>query len=201
MKLSATNIVIAGVGGQGTLLLGQVLAHASSSAGLKAKATETLGLSQRGGSVASHVRIGEDVFQPLVWDGSADLLLGFEPLEALRAAKFLSTGSLVVLNTHKVLPSLVRAGQEKYPSIEEIVNILRRISRVVAIDATALADKAGNRISMNMVMLGAACATGRLPIPKEAAEQAMRNNVPKRAIDLNLKAFNLGYEETKKRIG
>lgn len=154
-KTSECDIVVVGVGGQGVILISNIIGKAALKAGLSVRSAETHGMAQRGGSVINHLRIG-CVFGPLVPVGGADILLALEPAEALRYAHYLSKDGVALVNTNPVLPSTVTTGQSRYPPLEEILAPLQRICRdIKTLDATKLAVKAGNPQTMNVVMLGA----------------------------------------------
>jgi indolepyruvate ferredoxin oxidoreductase beta subunit len=194
-------LVIAGVGGQGTLLASQIIGHVAVKHGFSVRISETFGMSQRGGPVVSHIRIAKAVYSPLIPLGTADLVLGFEPLEALRASiKFLAKGGSVIVNTRIVYPVEVNRGDAKYPPLERILEALRSIaSEVVTVDATMLAAKAGNPISANIVMLGALAALEKLPFKPEDLREAVKERVP-RGVDVNLRAFDLGFQAIKEQL-
>lgn len=194
-------LVIAGVGGQGTLLASQIIGHAAVKRGFSVRISETFGMSQRGGPVVSHIRIAKTVYSPLIPLMTADLVLGFEPLEALRASvKFLTRGGSVIVNTRIVYPVEVNRGDAKYPPLEKILEALRNIaSEVVTIDATTLAIKAGSPISTNIVMLGALAALEKLPLAPEDLREAVKERVP-RDVDINLRAFDLGFQAIREQL-
>jgi indolepyruvate ferredoxin oxidoreductase beta subunit len=194
-------LVIAGVGGQGTLLASQIIGHVAVKHGFSVRISETFGMSQRGGPVVSHIRIAKAVYSPLIPFGTADLVLGFEPLEALRASiKFLAKGGSIIVNTRIVYPVEVNRGDAKYPPLERILEALRSIaSEVVTVDATMLAAKAGNPISANIVMLGALAALEKLPFKPEDLREAVKERVP-RDVDVNLRAFDLGFQAIKEQL-
>lgn len=188
------NIIISGVGGQGVVLVSDVLANAAIGAGLEVIGADTFGLSHRGGAVISHLRIAENA-SPLIPEGKADVLLALEPAEALRCAEFLSKSTTIVTSTRAIIPSIVFIGKAKYPEVEEILALLRgSAKRVVAFDAFELAKKAGAAIATNFVVLGAAFAVEKFPVTKEQVEEAIRELVPKGTEEVNLRAFRSGME-------
>lgn len=193
----SVNVIIAGVGGQGSILASRIIADAVIGSGRedRVRVGETFGAAMRGGAVSSHVRIG-DVVSPLVEKGRCDLVVGLEPLETLRVAcQYLAPGGVVVLNCVKTVPTDVKAGMAKYPDVERITEVLRGIGgRVVALNGENIAREAGNAKSMNVVLLGAAYATGALPVSEEAMTQAISGRVPPKTIPTNLRAFQLGRE-------
>lgn len=186
-----TNIVITGVGGQGVIMASYVLSQAAMADGFDVKQSEVHGMSQRGGSVLSHLRFGEKVWSPLVAQGTTDILLSFEPLEALRYINWLRPGGKLVYNTLRVNPSTVSSGLAEYPAdIHE--QIRQSWDNVVAIDANALALEAGNAKAANMVMLGA--VSGGLPFKDETWEKIIAAVVPPKTVEANMRAFRLGRE-------
>jgi len=186
------DIVIAGVGGQGTVLASRILAQAALEAGLTVRTSETIGMAQREGSVQSHVRIGSPEFGPLIGAGQADIILGFEPAETVRAVRLLKSSGWALVNPEPVRPITATLGSSVYRT-EEIENYLRDIpGKVVFTDAFNLAVTAGSYKAVNAVMLGALAATGLLPFPAEALLKTLLILVPARAKDLNERAFKLG---------
>lgn len=153
-------------------------------------------MAQRGGSVASYIRFGEDIYTPFMLEGTADLLVAFEPVEALRPLRFMSHKGMAIINTRPIIPVTVSSNKElEYPDLEKIVNILNeKLDRVVSLDATDLAEKAGNTIGMNSVMIGAMCASGMMKVPKVAVLDAIKSRIPLKALEVNQKAFDLGFE-------
>jgi indolepyruvate ferredoxin oxidoreductase beta subunit len=193
------NVVLAGVGGQGTLLAAEILGTAAVKEGLNVRVSEIHGMAQRGGAVVSHVRIGERVLAPTVVEGNADVILGFEPLETLRNLKFASEKTLVLMSTERIPPTELSAKMLKYPSLEEVEGKIRRFTKSLVIVETAeLARKAGNVLTENIVLIGALAATGRMPVKDNCVLEALRELVPSKHLSVNLKAFKLGYDCVKK---
>lgn len=189
------NLIIAGVGGQGVVLMSEILGNAAVRDGLKVRGSEVLGMAQRGGSVFSNIRFGEDVYAPLSTDGKCDILVAIEPSEALRNIQYLNSNSIVIMNNRKVIPATVSMGKSTYPEIEQIVAKLREVtSQVITLDAVELAEKAGNRQATNVVMLGAAFGCGKMPIDVETVKAMILERVPARAAEANMKAFELGRQ-------
>ena len=192
MKL---NIVVVGVGGQGALTTSGIIARAAMKAGLNVVTAETHGMAQRGGSVEVHVRIG-DVKAPLIPEGGADVMIALEPVEALRYAKFLNKNSLVILNTRKIIPPSVTAGAGKYPEVDEIVGELRKITpRIIAVNASEIAEKAGSVLATNVVVVGMLFGYYSMPFSIEHVENAIRETMKSKIVDLNLKALKMGYNQ------
>ncbi|RLG60069.1 MAG: indolepyruvate ferredoxin oxidoreductase subunit beta [Candidatus Hydrothermarchaeota archaeon] len=189
-KIDKLSIIITGVGGQGILLASNVLGKAAIYEGYNVIGSETHGMAQRGGSVVSHVRIG-NVFSPLIPKGKADYMLAFEPLEALRNAEFLNEKSIAIVNTYPIIPTTLRGEVWKYPKVEKILTELKKFSEVMAINASELARKAGSIKTLNVVMLGALASTN-FPLKEENLKRAIREIVPPKTIEINMKAFELG---------
>lgn len=190
------NILIAGVGGQGNLLASRLLAGVAASKGYQAMIGETKGASQRSGSVASHIRFSESPVGPLIPHGMAHIILGFEPLETLRASrKYSGAETTVVVNPSPVFPMLVAQGLQPYPKQAEMLAELQCSNkRVYVITATEAAREAGDPIALNVVMLGALCGLCLLPFEREQFVDAIVGRVPEKYRELNRKAFETGYE-------
>ena len=189
MSKSVKSILLAGVGGQGTLLASEVLSEVLMLAGYDVKKSEIHGMSQRGGSVTSHVRWGEKVFSPLIPEGEADILFGFELLETYRCISMLRPGGTVVVNNLKIAPGPVATGQAKYTEgIPEKVAAL--VADTTIVDGMQLAMEAGNYRTVNTVLLGA--LSTRMDIDEPLWKQAIEKLVPGRFLAENLKAFELG---------
>jgi indolepyruvate ferredoxin oxidoreductase beta subunit len=200
-KVKELNIIIAGVGGQGVVLLSEILGNAAVRDGLKVRGSEVLGMAQRGGSVFSNIRLGEDVFSPMTTDGKCDILIIIEPSEALRNIQYLSENTTVIMNTRKVIPATVSLGQSTYPEIDLIQEKLKTVTdKVIILDAVDLAEKAGNRQTSNVVMLGALFGSGRIPVTLEIVKEAIIERVPAKAAEVNIKAFDLGFETVSKSV-
>ena len=191
------NLIIAGVGGQGNLLASQVVAQAALMENLNATIGETYGVSQRGGSVMSHIRVtaGTPV-GPLIPQGEGDLLVGFEPIETLRVAmEFGNPRIRVILNPRPVYPIGVLSGDFTYPPIERIIELLEHhVADLRTLPATDMAREAGEIRAMNLVMVGALAATGLLPMKKESYIKAMKDQFGGQTLEINQRAFEKGYE-------
>jgi len=194
------NLVIASVGGQGGLTLSRIIAEAALSNGYSVRTGETLGMSQRFGSVLSFVRFGEDVRGPLIPFAKADVLIGLELLEALRAWKFIGPKTLVLVAKISIPPvfsslsHIPKWSSYKYPSIDDILmNLRKRAEKAIDIDALPILRKLNNVRGLNVFMLGIFAASPRNPIPKSLYEDAIRK-VIKRNIELNIKTFRIGYD-------
>ena len=193
------NIVLAGVGGQGTLLAAEILGTAAVKDGLNVRVSEIHGMAQRGGAVTSDVRIGEKVLAPTVMDGQADVLLGFEPLETLRSLKYASDKTLVIMSDEKIPPTDLAAKNNVYPSVKEIMERIHGFTKNVAVVETRrLAEEAGSNLTQNVVLIGALVASGKLPIKEESVIGALEELVATKHVNVNIKAFKLGYRSMKR---
>jgi indolepyruvate ferredoxin oxidoreductase beta subunit len=189
MNQTITNILIAGVGGQGVLLVSEIFSEACLRSGYDVKKSEVHGMAQRGGSVTSHVRFGEQVHSPLIEKGQADVLVSFEELEALRWIAFLKPGGAVVVNAQRIAPMTVSSGVASYP--EDVLEQLReRTSRVVAVDGIGIAQEVGNPRVVNVALLGA--LSKHLKIEENIWRETISARVPPKTVEVNLKAFEAG---------
>ena len=186
------SIMIVGVGGQGTLLASRILGNAIISAGYDVKVSEVHGMSQRGGSVITYVKYADKVYSPIIDEGEADVVLAFELLEAYRALPYLKKGGKVIVNTQAMDPMPVIIGAMKYP--ENIAEKMAKMVDVTAVDALSLAKEAGNIKAVNVVLIGfMAKATD---IPYDTWIETIKITVPAKFLEVNLKAFDLGYNYT-----
>jgi len=189
--MKTINILVAGVGGQGTLLASDILTEVGMRAGYDTKKSDVLGLAVRGGSVLSHVRWGERIASPVVSAGGMDFLVAFEPLEAMRGVGYLHSRSVVVCNTQPLPPVSVSSGEDSYPSPETIESALADASGGVhLVDATSEALRVGSTKVTNIVLLGAFSTL--LPVDRETWEDVILGRVPERFIELNQAAFAAG---------
>lgn len=186
------NFVLAGVGGQGTLLASNILAEVGLAAGFDAKKSEVHGMAQRGGSVVSHVRWNRtQVFSPIVGLGEADVLLAFERMEALRFSEFTRRGGTIVVNEMEVVPVTVSSGSAVYPGSEHLGRVAATLgARVVNVPGEKLAIEAGTVKAANVVLLGAISTL--LPLPEDAWWNCLKQRVPAKFLDINRRAFSLG---------
>ena len=184
------NIMIVGVGGQGTLLTSRILGGITVEAGYDVKLSEVHGMAQRGGSVVTYVRYGEKVAEPIVEEGQADVLIAFERLEALRYAHFLKKDGVIIVNDQRIDPMPVVIGVAKYP--DGIIEKLSKKYRVVSVDAMDEAIKMGNSRVFNVIILG--IAAKNMDFPKEQWIEVIKKTVPAKTIDINVAAFEKGYE-------
>lgn len=187
------NIMIVGVGGQGTLLTSRILGGIMVKGGYDVKLSEVHGMSQRGGSVVTYVRYGEKVAEPIVEEGQADVLIAFERLEALRYAHFLKPDGVLIVNDHRMDPITVVTGAAEYP--ENIIEDLSKKYKVYAINAAEEALRLGNSRVFNNIVLG--LAARHMDFDKEEWLKVIADTVPPKTIEINQKAFLLGYENAK----
>ena len=181
------NIMIAG---QGTLLTSRILGGITVAAGYDVKLSEVHGMAQRGGSVVTYVRYGKEVAEPIVEEGQADVLIAFERLEALRYAHFLKKDGVIIVNDQRIDPMPVVTGVAKYP--ENIIEELSKEHKVISIDAQEEALKMGNSRVFNVIILGVAAK--HMDFPKEQWIEVVKNTVPPKTVDINVAAFERGYE-------
>ena len=188
MKRDAFDIVICGVGGQGIILASNVLCHTAFLEGYDIKKSEVHGMAQRGGSVITHVRIGDKIHSPLIEQGNSDVVLAFEKLEAMRYIHYLKKNGTAIVNDRKILPMSVLTGAASYP--ENIKTNLERHGEIYYVDAEKVALELGNIRTVNIILLGVlSCFLG---FKKKSWKTAISKNVKKRFVDLNLAAFSKG---------
>ena len=188
------DLLITGVGGQGVILASDIIGEAALAAGYDVKKTDTLGMAQRGGSVVSHVRIGQRVWSPLIKEGEVDILVAFEKLEATRWGHYLRSGAIAIVNSHALPPLSVVLGNERYPTDEEIADSLGQwADRIYFIDGTSRTRKFGDVRTLNMFMLG--CASLFLPLKVHVWKDSISQRVSSTMRQINIAAFNLGRKE------
>ena len=191
--METKRLVIVAVGGQGNLLASSVLGEAALLTGIPLHMSEIHGMAQRGGVVESSLVFG-DATSTIISDGEADILVGFEPAETLRAIGKCNDNTIVITKLAPLMPFTVNIGQGVYPDLKELQTLIRaKTSKLIAFNAAALAKEAGNPLSVNMVLLGALTQTGVLPLSVDEVKEAMRTKTKKAFLDSNLKAFDLGY--------
>ena len=184
------NVMVVGVGGQGTLLTSRIIGKTALNAGFDVKLSEVHGMAQRGGSVVTFVRFGEKVNEPVVEEGSADILIAFERLEALRYAHFLKKDGIIVVNDCRIDPMTVVIGASTYP--ENIIETLEKEHKVYSIDGVNIAKELGNSKVLNSVVLG--LSAKYIGFSKEQWLNVLKSTVPQKTIELNEKAFLRGFE-------
>ena len=189
------NVIITGVGGQGNVLASQILGQILIQQGYSITIGETYGASQRGGSVMSHIRVSRTAqFSPLIPEGKCDLVLGLEPVEALRIlAQYGNPGVMMLINTRPIYPIDVIAGNAAYPEISVVLKKIQRLSRRVwTLNATEIGLELGDPIFSNIVMLGALSATDLLPVHREGFQSVIQEMLPSHKLQLNMEAFDRG---------
>lgn len=193
MENKTKNCLICGVGGQGTVLASKLIAQAAIDRGLSAKTAETIGMAQRGGSVVSHVRIGEKLSAPMIGPGEADILIGFEPGEAVRCLDYLKKGGVVIVSTTPVIPvtaslGMHYAGEEMLRYLEALES--RRMLKLIKVDGAAVCERLGSAKVLNVVLLGVAASSGVLGITAEEIAAVIKTRLPEKFHDINLRALS-----------
>jgi len=198
--MNIKRLIIVAVGGQGNLLASKVLGEAACRLDVPVRMSEIHGMAQRGGVVESAMVFG-DAESTIISDGEADLLLSFEPVEALRAVQKCNSRTVMITNTAPLPPFTAAIGKGAYPDIETIVERLKsKIGRLFTLDAAAIAQTAGNELSVNMVLLGALMEIDKLPVTPDSVRQAISETTKKAFLESNLKAFDLGREAVRKQL-
>ncbi len=191
--METRKILFTGVGGQGTLLASRLLGQAAMEAGIPVRVSEVHGMAQRGGVVESTVMLG-GLKSPIISRGEADILVSFEPLEALRALGRCYSGSTIITNTVPIVPFTVGLGQAEYPDMDYWLEFMKKnFARVCALDAESLAREAGTSRAVNVVLLGTLIALGEVPVSRQMMEETIRQSVKAQFVDANLKALELGF--------
>jgi len=183
------SIVLCGVGGQGTVLASKLLAAAAMDRGMPVKTAETIGMAQRGGSVFSHVRLGDGAASPLIGRGRADLIIAFEPAEAVRQLAYLRLGGTVVVSDRAIVPASALVGGPAYDVEAVMVYLRKEVANLVVVDAAAAAHDLGSAKCLNVVLLGAAVRSGALSLTTDDIAKAIKRLVPERFQELNARAL------------
>lgn len=189
------NIILCGVGGQGTILASRLIATAAMDRDIPIKTAETIGMAQRGGSVFSHLRLGEGTNSPLIGKGEVDLIIGFEPGETVRQLPFLKKGGAVVVSSRPVMPVSAMIGQSSYDPAQMIAYLKENVERLTIVDADKAAADLGSAKTLNVVLLGAALRSGELGLAEEDVEKAIKEKVPEKFWELNKRALTWGREK------
>lgn len=190
------NIIIAGVGGQGVILAGNIIGDAAIASGYDVKKTDTIGMAQRGGSVISHLRVAPKIYSPVIGESQADIILSFEKMEAARCFSFLKPGGIVILNNREMPPLSVGCGMEKYPSDEEIMAVLRqKTDSIFYVEGTQKAEAIGNLKVLNIFMLG--CLSRFMDIEDKVWRECIIKSLPAKILAINITAFETGIESIK----
>lgn len=194
MKRDVKSILLVGVGGQGTILVSNILTRGLVEAGHDVKMSEIHGMAQRGGSVSTQVRYGERVFSPIIGRGSADILVAFEKMEAVRYAESLKPDGIAVINNYEIAPMPVAAGSAEYP--RGSIEAMQKAFKTICLDAAKIAREVGNSKTMNVVLLGAMVeAFGMTDIDWE---RILRAQLPAKLLEVNLEAFRAGMDAVRK---
>ena len=184
------NIILCGVGGQGTILASKLIAAAAMHKGVPIRTAETIGMAQRGGSVFSHIRIGENVHSPLIAKGNADLIIAFEPGEAVRLLPYLKKDGTVIVSCRPVMPVSATIGKSEYHA-EDMLNYLKEhVKHLIPVDSDQAAKELGSSKTLNVVLLGAALGSGELGFDREDLEKAIEERVPERFLELNRRSLD-----------
>lgn len=182
------NCLLCGVGGQGTVLASKLIAQSAIDRGMSAKTAETIGMAQRGGSVVSHVRIGDDIKAPMIPEGEADIIIGFEPGEVVRNLSYLKKGGTVIVNKRAVMPTTASLGLH-YDGNEMLEYLRKQDCQVVEVEGDKVCEELGSMKVLNVVLLGAAAGTGKLGITREELKAAIETKLNPKFLELNLKAL------------
>lgn len=189
------NIILCGVGGQGTILASRLIATAAMNKDIPIKTAETIGMAQRGGSVFSHLRLGEGTNSPLIGKKEVDLIIGFEPGETVRQLPFLKPGGTVVVSSRPVMPVSAMIGQSSYNASEMLEYLKANVEHLVIVDADKAAEDLGSAKTLNVVLLGAALQSGELGLDEEDLIGAIKEKVPEKLFALNQKALAWSREQ------
>lgn len=186
------SVILCGVGGQGTVLASKLISYAAMAKGEEVKSAETIGMAQRGGSVTSHIRIGEEAFSPLIPKGKADVMIAFEPAEAVRNLDYLKPDGVVVVSQKAVKPVTASLSAKVYEGQEMLDYLGKHVSRLVIVDGQRVMEELGSAKVLNVVLLGAAIACNEIDITVDEIKAAIREKVPERFYELNLCALEAG---------
>jgi len=190
------NCLLCGVGGQGVVLASKLIAYAAMEKGLNVRTSETIGMSQRGGSVVTHVRMGETVHSPMIPKGTADVIMAFEPAEAVRNLSYLKEDGVMVVDKKAVKPVTATLSQSKYDGQEELDYLQKNVKNLYIIDGDAICEEAGSSKVLNVVLLGVALGSGVLDIGLEEMKEEIKKHVKPQFVEMNIKALSLGASVT-----
>nr|WP_200805845.1 indolepyruvate oxidoreductase subunit beta [Desulfonispora thiosulfatigenes] len=188
------NCILAGVGGQGTILASKLIAQTAMNKGLNARTAETIGMAQRGGCVVSHVRIGENIHSPLIPLKSADLIIGFEPAEAVRSLGYLKENGTVIVSQKAIKPITASLSNSDYNGSEMISYLKNTITNLIVVDSEKICADCGSAKVLNIALLGAAVASGALEMSLEEVRATIKDRLAERFVEMNLKALHQGAE-------
>lgn len=186
------NCILSGVGGQGTILASKLIAQAAMDNGMFARTAETIGMAQRGGSVVSHVRIGDTIFSPIIPKQTADILIGFEPSEAVRNLVYLKKGGTVIVSKNAIKPVTSTLSDNSYFGKEMLAFLSNNVSNVLVVDGENICSLCKSAKVLNVALLGAAAASGALGLTIAQLEETIKSMLPERFVEMNLKALHLG---------
>lgn len=186
------NCILAGVGGQGTVLASKLIAQSAIDKGLNARTAETIGMAQRGGCVVSHVRIGETIHSPMIPLHSADLIIGFEPAEAVRCLDYLKKDGIMIVSQKAIRPVTASLKNSTYNGIEMIEFLKERVKQLYIIDGEKICNEVGSAKVLNVVLLGVAAKTGVLGLTLEDIKNTIKSKLSSKYIDMNLTALEAG---------
>lgn len=186
------NVLLCGVGGQGTVLASRLIALAAIEKGMEARGAETIGMAQRGGCVVSHVRIGETIHSPMIPMKQADVIIGFEPAEAVRCLPYLKEGGCVVVSPDPIRPVTASLGNGSYTGDEMMEYLKKHVEHLAVVDGKSICTVCGSPKVLNVALLGAAVESGLIGITSEEMEAAIVKRVPEKFREMNLKALSMG---------
>lgn len=190
------NCLLCGVGGQGVVLASKLIAYAAMEKGLNVRTSETIGMSQRGGSVVTHVRMGETVHSPMIPKGSADVIMAFEPAEAVRNLSYLKEDGVMVVDKKAVKPVTATLSQSNYDGQEALTYLQRKVKNLYIINGDAVCEEAGSSKVLNVVLLGVALGSGVLDIRLEEMKEEIKKHVKPQFVEMNIRALELGANVT-----
>lgn len=186
------SVILCGVGGQGTVLASKLISYAAMAKGEDVKSAETIGMAQRGGSVTSHVRIGEGAFSPLIPKGKADVMIAFEPAEAVRNLSFMKEDGVLVVSKKAVKPVTASLSAKEYEADEMLEFLAKKVKRPIVVDGEKAAEELQSAKALNVVLLGAAISCNEIDISMEEIKAAISKKVPEKFHELNFKALEVG---------
>ena len=192
------NIVLCGVGGQGTVLASKLIAAAAMKKGISVMSAETIGMAQRGGSVFSHIRLGEHLHSPMIAKGTADIIIGFEPAEAVRMLPYLKDNGQVIVSSHAIMPVTSTLSGADYDGKEIILYLKKVVNNLLVVDSEKACHELGSSKVLNILLLGAAISSGALGLTEEEIQDAIKERLPEKFHDLNYRAlqyFKAQYNE------
>ena len=183
------NIVLCGVGGQGTVLASKLIAAAAMKKGISVMSAETIGMAQRGGSVFSHIRLGEHLHSPMIAKGTADIIIGFEPAEAVRMLPYLKDNGQVIVSSHAIMPVTSPLSGADYDGKEIILYLKKVVNNLLVVDSEKACHELGSSKVLNILLLGAAISSGALGLTEEEIQDAIKERLPEKFHDLNYRAL------------